>query len=358
MAICLSQNGATIFRSKAPSNEIFVATAQGVVTIERESNKKWLVKGRALENCHIGSITIEPSQGVIFAGAHKGTVYASADGGKTWEPRNKGITFNDIFSLASVKVGSGSRIYAGTEPAHLFVSEDLGASWRELPSLRDLPTVSEWNFPAPPHIAHVKNVTFDPRDPDTIYASVEQGGLFKSVDAGASWEELSGFYYDVHRLVIRPSNPDWFYITGGEGLYRSKDGGNNWEHVTHRQWRIGYPDALLLHPGREELMFMAGSVVSPSFWPQTKSADTRIARSRDHGDNWELLTEGFAEHMKENVEAMALEAWDRSCAVFAGTTAGDIYLSEDEGDHWTKIVSGIPAISKHGHYSLLKRVAA
>ena len=103
---------------------------------------------------------------------------------------------------------------------------------------------------------------------------------------------------------------------------------------------------------------MAGAVVSPSFWHETKKADPRIGRSRDAGTTWEILNQGFSKSMKGNIEAMVMEVWGDFYALFAGTTDGEIFYSHDEGDHWVKIVEGLPAISKHGHYSLLKRVAA
>lgn len=111
-------------------------------------------------------------------------------------------------------------------------------------------------------------------------------------------------------------------------------------------------------PSQELLVATAGAVVSPSFWHETKMADSRIGRSRDAGTTWEILNQGFPQSMKANIEAMVMEVWGESYAIFAGTTDGEIFDSDDEGDHLTKIVEGLPVISKHGHYSLLKRVAA
>ena len=98
------------------------------------------------------------------------------------------------------------RLFAGTEPAHLFVSEDLGLNWRELPALRSVPSVPKWSFPAPPHVGHVKHINFDADNPNTIYASVEVGGLLRSTDGGESWEEFPGLYEDVHRLMVHPAD--------------------------------------------------------------------------------------------------------------------------------------------------------
>ena len=55
------------------------------------------------------------------------------------------------FALLNVIDGK-VRLFCGTEPAKLFVSDDLGETWSERPGLRDIPTVDKWYFPGPPHI--------------------------------------------------------------------------------------------------------------------------------------------------------------------------------------------------------------
>ena len=55
----------------------------------------------------------------------------------------------------------------------------------------------------------------------------------------------------MHQIVLRPNHPDEVYMTGGMGLYRSMDGGENWTHLTERHgFRIGYPDKLIFAPAR------------------------------------------------------------------------------------------------------------
>jgi hypothetical protein len=263
------------------------------------------------------------------------------------------LSSKNVYCVTCSAVGGRARVYAGTEPAHLYVSDDLGAGWHELAALRGVPSVSKWTFPAPPHDAHVKNVSVDPSDPDVLYASVEQGGLFKSVDGGATWAELHGFNDDCHRLLILRSDTQTLYLPTGYGFYRSTDGGENWEVLTDRVSRIGYPDPMVIHPRDERLMFVAGGEQDPYHWMQTKSANPRIARSRDGGDTWEIVGNGMPERLDSSFEAMALEAWNGGYGVYAGNTDGEIYYTDDEGDTWRKVVEGIPAISKTIHYMIL-----
>ena len=118
--------------------------------------------------------------------------------------------------------------------------------------------------------------------------------------------------------------------------------------------RIGYYDPLVFHPHNEKLMFVAGAEEDPFHWMQTRSANPAIARSRDGGDTWKVLRRGLPERMDASFEAMILEAWDGLCALYAGNTDGEIYYSGDEGESWTKIIDGLPPISKTIHYAILR----
>ncbi len=347
----LSHGGPNTWASTSPSNEILVGTLEGAVLIERNAKgAEWRVTHRALTDHHISILIEESESGLIFAGAFHGGIHASADGGKTWEPRDKGLTERDVYTIAISHVNGNIRLYAGTEPAHLFYSDDLGLRWNELPALRSVPTVPEWTFPGPPHIAHLKHINFDPVDPSTIYASIEVGGLLKSTDLGKTWADVPGMYPDVHRVLIRPDNPKRMYITGGDGLYVSSDGGDTWEHWTTKENELGgYPDQLVFHPRQLELMFMSAAHGSPGTWGTSLSSGSRVSRSKDGGRTWEVLQNGLPDRMAGAIEAMSLETWGESFAVYIANTAGEIYCGE-EGNSWSKIIDGLAAISKGGHY--------
>jgi len=351
--ICLSHGGQTQFRTGQPTDEVLVATANGISFITR-SGSGWSQSRRALEGKHISALLIEPAGGTIFAGTHGDGLYASTDGGKTWDRRDAGLASPNVYSLGAAQSGSEQRVYAGTEPAHLHVSTDLGKSWSQLPAIRSVGSVPQWTFPGPPHEAHVKHITFDPRAADTIYASIEVGGALKSIDGGRTFRDLHGVYEDVHRMVVVPTQPSHVYVSGGDGLWESVDSGETWARLTDGNARIGYPDALLVHPETPGLMFMAGAICSPGEWRKTKDADSRIGRSRDGGKTWEYLDGGLPGHIRGNMEAMVMNSYPGGFLLFAGTTDGDIYLGENEGERWSTIASGLPPVSKGGHYRNLR----
>jgi photosystem II stability/assembly factor-like uncharacterized protein len=355
MTLGLSHGGTTIYTTPSRSNEVWVATAQGLVAIERDtSNAGWQIGRRMLTDKHISAIVTEPESGLTFVGAFHGSLQVTGDGGRTWETRDVGLTEHDVYSLACVQVDGRARFYLGTEPAHIFYSDDLGMHWSELPGLRSVPSVSKWKFPVPPHIAHTKHISFDPSDAKTVYACIEVGGLLRSMDGGETWEELDGVYEDVHRLGIHPQDPHRLYVVTGHGLYVSGDRGGTFEQWVARPSPVaGYPDGLVFHPRRPELMFLSAADDGPGKWPKTRFAGAKISRSTDGGRNWEMLHDGLPERMQASIEALCLEDCGDSVSLFAATTGGDVYCSDDSGDHWSRIVSGLAPISKAGHYRQL-----
>lgn len=366
MVICLSPGGQTITVGDLPKDLLLVGTARGIFPFVRQDGS-WNPKETLLPREHISALVFEPSSRMLFAGTYGKAIYASGDFGQNWEKRDRGIGNLEIYTLAIQEVGGRVRLYAGTQPAHLFFSDDLGQSWTELAGLRQAPGVEKWTFPGPPHQAHVKSLAFDRRRPDTLYAAVEVGGFLKSVDGGRTWKTVAGLNPDAHQVFVPLSDPEKIYLvmptTNGAptdiaGVCVSQDGGENWVSLTPRDFRIGYVDPLLVHPRNGNLIFTAGAKTGPGTWRKTRTADARVARSRDEGKSWEILNDGLPDHIRGNVEAMAMDVWNDGFALFAGTTDGEVFCSADEGNGWQRIIRGIGPVSKADHYQNFEASAA
>lgn len=373
MTACLSPNGLNVYRNEQPATRLLVGTIDGVSVVERAApGSAWKVAGRVLDGLHISSLMIEPVRGGIFAGSHivrdstsRGGLYFSPDRGQSWEKRTRGLSSDHVFCVRSVNEGGTPIIYAGTEPAGLFRSEDYGETWQDLPALRSVPHNDKWWFPSPPHVAHAKTMVFDPRDPHVIYVGVEQGALLKTTDAGKTWRELESFstpedrsYKDIHQITVRPSNSDELYMTTGPGLYHSADCGETWEHLTGEGFRLGYPDQLIFSPTDDRVMFMSGAARDPGTWRESHHAGATVMRSRDGGRTWEQAAKGLPESLRANIEAMSIGIAPDGFALFAGTTDGTVFCSEDGADSWREIASGLAPVSKSRHYFNLQPTAA
>ena len=355
MTICLSHGGPTMYRAENPSIRLLVATAEGVVFLERTSSKEaWREARRALDAFHVVGLAYEPRSNTIIATMHDGGLSVSEDEGKTWQRRTKGIRSDNVYCIALSYRDDKVRLYAGTEPAHLYVSDDMGREWRELSNLRTVPSVPKWTFPAPPHDAHVINVTIHPHDPDTVYACVEQGGLFKSTDGGETWRELQGFNDDVHRVLIPESAPDRLILPTGYGFYRSEDAGETWQNFSNLIKPIGYPDPMVINPLCDTVMFVVGGDADPYHWMQSKSANPSVARSTDGGKTWQIVDGGMPDRFDASFEAMSLEAWPNGSSIYLGNTDGEVWISDDDGDSWRCAVTGLGPVSKTIHYTILR----
>ena len=145
--------------------------------------------------------------------------------------------------------------------------------------------------------------------------------------------------------------PDRIYVTGGDGMYVTSDGGGSWEHWTTTEHEIGgYPDLLLLNPSDPNVAFVGAAHHGPGSWRTSHTAGSRISRSSDGGKTWEVLGNGLPDRLKGSIEAMSLENWGESFSVFAATATGEVWGSDDGGQSWSEIISGLAPISKGNHY--------
>lgn len=359
MVHCLSPNGATTVVGDALPDRLLVATRSGVVVADRAGDR-FVERTRVLADRHVSSLWYDAESGTVLAGSYDGGVFASTDDGLTFSLAGDALRDHNVYTVAINPTSGDDRWYAGTEPVALFVSDDRGKSWRELPAIGQMPGREKWTFPAPPHVAHLKNLTFVPGEPDHLFAAVEQGGLFESRDGGESFVEIESFvqpddawYRDVHRIALRPGDPRVMLATGGDGVARSDDAGASWRRVLPTSSALGYPDGLVIHPNDPDLVLIAGASDQPGTWRTSHCADAHVARSRDGGTTFTVVGSGLGEPLVENIEALSLGVAGDASEVLAGTTGGEVYASRDLGETFTLVLSGLASISKGGHYLAL-----
>jgi photosystem II stability/assembly factor-like uncharacterized protein len=361
----LSPNGENGTCGSGPATRMLVATVEGVVTLARTDHlSPWKHIGTSLTDRHVGSLVFEPVSGRLFAGTHEnGGLWVSDDGrGDSWREVKKGLTRPHIYGMGMRNVNGKVTLFAGTQPVGLYRSDDLGESWTELPAMLKVPDMDKWTFPAPPHIAHVKCITMHPTDPNTYFVLVEQGGLFKTTNDGATFTEITSYstpgeaaYRDLHRLLINPAKPDEMFVATGEGVYRTDNGGATWAHLIKRGDRVGYPDDLFFDPFDRSVLYTAGTMKNPGDWFRTGAADPAVLKSTDRGETWVELENGFKKPVGVAFEAMSQHVWNapggsRGYMLTVGSAAGHVWTSEDRGASWKQIAVQLPWISKDHHY--------
>lgn len=280
--ILISNGGSNIHRASAPSDTIAVGTVDGVFVLKRDE-QGWAIKHRALAGCFVSAVTAL-DDGTLFAATHGVGVARSEDGGATWAWCNNGLAHYDLWSARGGKLQGRDVVLVGSLPAHVYISEDKGKSWRELTAFRKTQSVDQWFFPPPPRIGHVKDIVLDG---DRLLVGVEIGTLSVSMDFGESFTELEvdpdPRERDIHRVLVHPARPDRLIVANGiVGLVTSHDGGKTWTRNKMPD-RANYPDPIVLHPDNPDLVFMTAGTGWPSNWYGAGRGRGKILRSRDGG---------------------------------------------------------------------------
>ena len=121
------------------NNLLFLATDHGLITIER-SRDRWIERFRALNEIHATCVVAH--DGIALAGTTEG-VFRSDDLGKTWQPRNEGLSIPHVRWLR-FHHEDRDLVLAGTQPGGIFISHDSGDTWRECPEVASLRDEKGW----------------------------------------------------------------------------------------------------------------------------------------------------------------------------------------------------------------------
>ena len=211
-----------------------------------------------------------------------------------------------------------------------------------------------WRLVGPSRGGRVEAVAGDPRDRLTFYMGATGGGVWKTVDGGIAWKNISdGFFHtgSVGALALAPSNPDVLYVgmgeacfrgdaSEGDGVYKSSDGGKTWMHVglaaTKQIARIR------VDPRNPDVAYVAA--FGDGFGP---SADRGVYKTTDGGTSWRKVL-----YRDENTGAIDLvldpshpDVLYASLLQFrrypwavqsAGPGTG-LFKSIDGGEHWSEL---------------------
>lgn len=305
---------------------VLVGTRKGAFIFTSDSNReKWEIQGplmSGLEIYHIKGSSVNPQR--IYASQASdwfGQVnHRSDDGGKTWE--TIGNKFDYLGEVGTHQDFSGNQI-----------------PWK----FRRI-----WVFEP------------SPVDADTVYAGAEDAALFKSIDAGVTWEELSGLRdihpnlwmpgaggMGLHTILINPHNPDQIYVAiSAAGVFRTKDGGITWQGINHglkSEYELPNADAevghcvhnITMHPSNPNILFMQ------KHWD--------VMRSDNGGDDWYEVSDNLPSdfgfpiavhaHEPQTIYVVPIKS---DLEHFPPDAKLRVFRSKTGGNQWEELSQGLP----------------
>jgi photosystem II stability/assembly factor-like uncharacterized protein len=265
---------------------------------------------------------------VLIGGSRGGGVWRSSDGGAGW----KQVDFPqpDVFSV-SISPADGA-LYAGCEPSMLFVSRDGGESWRELETLREIPSAPTWSFPPRPWTSHVRWIAPSPHDAGLLLAGIELGGVMRSEDGGETWSDhRPGAQLDCHSLAWHPSAAGRAYEAAGGGAAWSSDAGATWTAADDGRDRH-YTWAVAVDPEDPDRWFVSAST-GPFAAHGSGSAEAVVYRWEGDGP-WEAL-DGT---LPRPLDAMPYAFAFVDGQLVMGLSDGTVYASADKGETWDQVM--------------------
>ena len=370
---------------------LLVGTTKGAFVIDGEPNRQlWSVRGPFCDGWPINHVVGDPGTGTIWAGGggewHGAGVWRSDDHGASWtvsklstgqidswaandadfaasigwtgELPPFGDRIAQVWSLARV----GERLYAGTKPGILIVSDDEGRTWAEVKGLSDHPSASEWYGGAAGLVLHT--IISDPANPEAMWIGISAAGVFASSDGGVSWERrndladvsVSGTADHpaapseghtglcVHHLVRAPGSEPVLYQQNHHGVWRSDDAGLTWSAINEGlPSTFGFP--IRVHPRDPETIWTL-PLNGDSAVRFPPGAAATAGRPRGGGATpQELLPGVWHEAIFDTVSRQGMAGDRRDPAgIYFGTNSGSVFASSDEGDTWHEVARHLPTI--------------
>ncbi|NIR51609.1 glycosyl hydrolase [candidate division KSB1 bacterium] len=237
-----------------------------------------------------------------YFGGTGGGVWKTDNGGKTWENISDGFFGGSIGAVAVsewdpnvIYVGGGEKTVRGnvSHGYGMWKSTDAGKTWKQM-GLQDS--------------RHIPRIRIHPKNPDLVYAAVlghlfgpnEERGVYRSRDGGQNWERILFVSNEAGAvdLAMDPTNPRILFASfwrikrtpyslesGGTGssIWKSTDGGDTWEEITSNE---GLPQGVIGISG------LTISPVNPNrIWAIIEAKHGGVFRSEDGGETWRKVNE-------------------------------------------------------------------
>jgi photosystem II stability/assembly factor-like uncharacterized protein len=319
----------------------------------------------------------------VLVGTRKGAFVLSSDGKRArWDVSGPHFAGWEVYHVKG-SPAEPDRLYAsqssGWSGQVIQRSDDGGVTWEPVGNkfaYDGVPGTHQWydGTPHPWEFERVWHLEPSLDDPDTVYAGVEDAGLFKSTDGGQQWQELpalrghrSGPSWQpgaggmcLHTIILDPATPGrMFAAISAAGAFRSDDAGQTWRPINHGLQSEGIPDPdaevghcvhrLAMHSSRPSVLFMQ------KHWD--------VMRSDDAGESWHEVSGNLPTDFGFPIDVHAHEP-DTIYVVPITSDAEHfppegrlrVYRSRTGGDEWEALTNGLP--QEHCYVNVLRDAMA
>ena len=300
--------------------------------------------------------------------------HRSLDKGSTWEEMNapqypqnegakedstdadKGASLKLIWSLEFADKNDSTKLWAGTIPGGLFYSQDSGDTWQLNEPLWQYKLSQEW-FGGGFDEAGIHSICVHPANASHINVAVSCAGVWQTKDNGMTWKnESKGMraeymppeqafdptIQDPHLLVQCPTSPDDFWVQHHNGIFKSIDGANNWSEITTAT-PSNFGFAVAVHPKDSNTAWFVPAVKDECRIP----VDNKfvVMKTTDGGQSFTTHTKGLPTDISfDIVYRHALDVDETGEKLLMGSTTGNLWLSEDQGQSWRCLSHHLPPI--------------
>ncbi len=384
---------------------ILLGTRKGTILVDRRAGG-WRARPIGHAGIPVCYAARDPRDGTLWASLDHGhwgpKLSRSRDGGASWQdlsslkypqgaryivkylptpdfdpaapaaqPEYKDATVYKIWHLAFGPADQPGRLYAGTIPGGLFVSDDGGDSWELNRPLwnhdsrgGDLSagaatSENRW-FGTPASVDYgvfepgIHSVVVDPRDPRHLHVAVSSAGVLETRDGGHSWvgrnrgmlndylpDPQAEWGHDPHCVVACAAQPERMWQQNHCGVFHSEDGAATWRKVSQPEEGVHFGFAIAADAGDGRVAWVVPGQADAQ--RMAIGGGLFVARTDDGGKSWTAFRKGLPqEHAYDLVLRHGLDAAD-DCVCF-GSSTGNVYLSEDRGESWTCLGHHFPPV--------------
>jgi hypothetical protein len=345
---------------------LLAGTKRGLFLLSSPDRETWSVDRQPLRGTRVYNACYDQRTGRMYA-ADNGDFFGtflrySDDFGETWvEPRqgiqfseDSGLKLQNIWTIVPGRPEEPDTVYAGVDPATLWVSHDRGETWEPNEGLLNHPTRERWNPGAGGLCLHT--IVPDYSNPQRMWVGISAVGCMRTDDGGATWSHFNrntraGFMPDIypeygqclHRMLQHPTQPDVLYQQNHCGIYKSTDAGENWIDIQQDlPSEFGFPIAI--DNNNPDTVFV---IVEDGMGRNNVDDSFTVYRTRDGGENWDRTTNGLPSGKGVRLGVLRHGMWSDGqdpCGVYVGTNTGQIFTSTDTGDSWTQVADYLPPV--------------